>query len=280
MEGIQDDIINSSLIKIETLQKEYEVLLNKYQEAVNNYILSLQNSKLKKDTVFVSLKGRTWWGTSSIQEKQVSSKEECAEICANSSECSGATFNSSNRYCWTRKGDSSITVGTDNNYAIILEEKYALVNMKNLNDKLLELNKKILDEIKKINPKVEDQINENNMKQEELIDSYNKLLEQKVIMDEQMREYSSIEENENNQYLYVNQQNVQLRFWFLLVCIILLFTINSMIGFSNVVYNYIIRFIIIILFIFLSFSLRTPSGFFMWFILLIVFSIIMLRKTD
>ena len=41
---IQNDKINSALIKIEALQKEYEVTLQQYQEAGKNYITALQNA--------------------------------------------------------------------------------------------------------------------------------------------------------------------------------------------------------------------------------------------
>ena len=39
---IQNDKIKSTLIKVETLQKEYEVTLQQYQEAGKNYITALQ----------------------------------------------------------------------------------------------------------------------------------------------------------------------------------------------------------------------------------------------
>ena len=42
---IQKDKIKSTLIKIESLQKEYEVTLQQYQEAGQNYITSIQTSK-------------------------------------------------------------------------------------------------------------------------------------------------------------------------------------------------------------------------------------------
>ena len=40
---INNDKIQSSLIKVEVLQKEYEVTLQQYQEAGKNYVNSLQN---------------------------------------------------------------------------------------------------------------------------------------------------------------------------------------------------------------------------------------------
>ena len=48
---IQNDKINSALIKLETLQKEYEVTLQQYQEAGKNYITALQSN----DNNFIAL---------------------------------------------------------------------------------------------------------------------------------------------------------------------------------------------------------------------------------
>lgn len=271
---IQTDKINATLIKIETLQKEYEVTLQQYQEAVNNYIVSLQNNT---DTnKFAALKGRTWWGTEKLTEGTVETQEECENMCATSSECSGATFNPVKRYCWTRKGDGTLSVGTDDDYALITQQKSNLSTMKYLNERLLELNEQINNELSNISPEIEEQNNAKNTTQEQLNLSYQSLLEQKLEMDKQLQEYYSIDENENNQSLYVNQQNVSLRFWALVTSIIVLITINKIVGKNNPPIFATIWFFIIILLIVLTYSLSTPAGFLMWSILI---SIIVLIKT-
>ena len=121
---IQNDKIKSSLIKVEALQKEYEVTLQQYQEAGKNYILSLQSNNKEPNIInFTALKGRTWWGTSGLSEGVVNNQEECENMCANNSNCSGATFNPVKRYCWTRTGDNGITAGLDTDYALITQQK-------------------------------------------------------------------------------------------------------------------------------------------------------------
>ena len=45
---LQNDKIKSSLIKVQALQKEYEVTLHQYQEAVQNFITNLQSEKSSK----------------------------------------------------------------------------------------------------------------------------------------------------------------------------------------------------------------------------------------
>lgn len=348
---IQNDKIQSTLIKVETLQKEYEVTLQQYQEAGKNYITTLQSvssnpcENYKKDStgisqacyekiwsdqgctstgivnantdwakaqtldglvydsylwatltddthrkgcygdstnyttntspvnpntsVFKALQGRTWWGTAGLSEGPVNTQEECENMCANSDQCSGATFNPVKRYCWTRTGDNGITAGLDTDYALVTQQKAALSVMKYLNDRLLTLNKQITDELQNINPEVRQQYEEKNQKQQELNTSYNKLLEQKIELDKQLQEYYSIDQEENNQSIYVNQQNVSLRFWVLITSLVVLITIKRMFGSESPPIAMTIWILIIIVLIILTYSLSSPAGFLMWFVVLV-----------
>jgi hypothetical protein len=355
---IQNDKIKSTLMKVETLQKEYEVTLQQYQEAGKNYISSLQTvssnpcanyqkdstgisqacydkiwadqgctttqtvnastdwaksqtldglvndsylwATLTDDThrkgcygdstnyttntspvypntsVFTALKGRTWWGTGGLSEGTVNSQEECENMCANSSQCSGAVFNPVKRYCWTRTGESGITVGRDDDYALITQQKAALSVMKYLNERLLDLNNQIKDALQSINPEVREQYEEKNQKQQQLNSSYNQLLEQKIELDKQLQEYYSVEQEETNQSIYVNQQNVSFRFWVLITCLVLLITIKRIFGAASPPISMTIWLLIIIVLIILSYSLSTPAGFLMWFILIL--SIVLMKS--
>ena len=259
---IQNDKITSALIKLETLQKEYEVVLQQYQESGKNYITSLQSGTNE----FVALKGRSWWGTSELSEGTASSQEECENMCASSEECSGATFNPVKHYCWTRKGDGTITVGRDDDYALLKEQKVSLSTMKILNQKLLDLNIQISNELTNINPEVEIQNNKKSIKQQQLSEAYEKLLEQKLELDKQLQDYYSIEEEEENQSLIVNQQNISLRFWVLITCLVLIFTIKRLVGASSLSVTMIYWLAIIIILIMLTYTLSSPAGFMMVFL--------------
>jgi hypothetical protein len=260
--NIQNDKIESTLIKIETLQKEYEVILQQYQESVKNYITALQSNSNN----FIALKGRSWWGTSGLTEGPVSSQEECENMCANSPECSGATFNPVKHYCWTRKGNSSLTVGRDDDYALLTEQKSSLSIMKKLNEKLLSLNNQISDELTSITPEVDAQNKEKEIKQQQLNSSYDKLLEQKLELDNQLQDYYTIENEEENQSIVVNQQNVSLRFWILITCLVLIFTIKRIVGATTLTIEMIYWLSIIIILIILTYTFSTPAGFMMFFV--------------
>ena len=265
---MQNDKITSSLINVEVLQKEYEVILKQYEESVKNYIAALEDTDTK--TQFTSFKGRTWWGTDRVNEGAATTKEECETMCANSNDCSGATFNPVKRYCWTRRGEGSLTAGETDDYALIPKQKASLIVMQSLNDKLLSINEQISNELKNVNPEVEEQINDNINKQVELDKSYQSLLEQKLEMAKQLQEYNSLEQENNNQSLFVNQKSLSMRFWVLITAIILLMTIRKMYGSDSPPLSITIWLIVLIVLIILTYTLSSPAGFVMWFVLIMV----------
>jgi hypothetical protein len=266
---IQNDKLQEAIIKIETLQKEYEVTLQQYQEAGNNYIDSLGTS-----SSFTSLKGRTWWGSSGLKEGSVSTQDECESMCASDTKCTGATFNPVKKYCWTRGGDGKLSPGEDEDYALLTKQKAALGLTNSLNDKLISINTEITALLKDINPQVNEQKEEVNTKQQQLNSSYQKLLENKMDMEKQLQEYYSIDKENENQTLFVTQKNTLLRFWVLITCLVLIFTIRKMYGAENLPYSVIFWLLTIIIMIILTYSLSSPSGFMMLLILVLAIFII------
>ena len=267
--------LQEALIKVETLEKEYDVTLKQYQEAFNNYINSIQldsTSQTPPDnsTTYSELNGRTWWGSYGLKEGNVSTVEQCETMCASNDKCTGATFNPVKRYCWTRGGDGKIITGADTDIALLPQQKATLLTLKSLNDKMLTLNDNISNELKNINPEVEEQQRQKNEKQIKLNDYYEKLLEQKIEMEKQLQEYYSIEEDYENQDLYANQQNVSLRFWSLITAIVLIITIKKMYGADSPPINVLFWLALFILLIVLTYSLQQPSGFFMWFLVVMI----------
>ena len=348
--------INGVLIRVETLEKEYEATLKQYQEAFNNYINILQattnnpcetytdnsigisqlcydkiwsaqgcttaaqnmatskninNANLSSlmlselvhdsylwatidDTIhrkgcygdstsinppsseilptmlnFTELAGRTWWGKGALKESAVDSAAACESMCASDLSCSGATFNSVKRYCWTRTGDSQITVGESSDYALIPSQKASLTILKSLNERLLRLNKEIGIYLRQITPQVNQQQTLNVQKQKQLDEYYQTLLDQKITMEQQLQDYYSVEQNNENQSLYTNQQNKMYTLWALITCFIVLITLKCIFGGNFMSLNIFCWISIIIILLTLTLQLGTPAGFTLWFIFLL-----------
>jgi chromosome segregation ATPase len=227
---INKEGMDSSLMKVEALQKEYEVTLQQYQEAMKNYISSLQTTDAITEKSYVARKERAWWGTGKLEEGEANTQQECEAMCANSSNCSGATFNPVKRYCWTRSGDGPLTPSEPDDYALIPKQKSAIIAMKSLNEKLLSINQQIISEMSNIDPAVKQQDTNRNTTYKELDSSYQNLLEQKMEMEKQLREYYSVEEDYDNQTLYVNQKALSMKIWVIVCAVVLLVTMSKMYG--------------------------------------------------
>jgi hypothetical protein len=208
-----------------------------------------------RNVQYAALPGRAWWGKSGIKEGTASSREECEAMCSAELSCSGATFNESRHYCWTRRGDGTITTSTDDSFAIIPKQKAALIVMQGLNDRLLSLNQEIASKYKQIHPQVQRQMEEMNANQQSLKESYMQLLEQKITMEKQLQEYYTISEDYESESLFANQQNISLRVWVLITCLILIITIKQMSGANSVPISIIFWLIVISILIALTFTL-------------------------
>jgi hypothetical protein len=271
---IQNDKLQEAIIKVETLQKEYEVTLQQYEESSNNYINTI-NSQDGSNT-FVALKGRTWWGSTGLKEGSVETQNECESMCSADAKCTGATFNPVKKYCWTRGGDGKLAPGEDEDYALLTQQKAALGLTNSLNDKLISINIEITDLLKDIDPEVNAQKTEMNTKQKQLDDSYQKLLENKIAMEKQLQDYYSIEKENESQALFVNQKNTLLRFWVLITCLVLIFTIRKIYGAETLPFSIIFWLLVVIIMIILTYSLNSPSGFMM--LLIVVLAIFIMKS--
>jgi hypothetical protein len=271
---IQNDKLQEAIIKVEALQKEYEVTLQQYEESSNNYINTIDSQD--GSNTFVALKGRTWWGSTGLKEGSVETQNECESMCSADEKCTGATFNPVKKYCWTRGGDGKLAPGEDEDYALLTKQKAALGLTNSLNDKLISINIEITNLLKDIEPEVNEQKKEMNTKQQQLNDSYQKLLENKIAMEKQLQDYYSIEKENESQSLFVNQKNTLLRFWVLITCLVLIFTIRKLYGAETLPFSIIFWLLVVIIMIILTYSLNSPSGFMM--LLIVVLAIFIMKS--
>ena len=212
--------IEPSIIKLESLEKEYAVVLKQYEEYYNNYTKNL-NTNTERNTApqFVKLKGRTYWGQYGIHEAAVTTSRECESMCASDLKCTGATFNPSKRYCWIRGGEGNITNGTDSDVAIIPTLKQNLIILKGLNEKLISINAKINNELSVLYPIAEKDRQIKDKKQQELAKYYQQLANERIELEKTLNEYETIEEQYKSNSLSVVSNDISLRLW-IIICLI------------------------------------------------------------
>ena len=231
---------------------------------------------------FAELQGRTWWGTYGIKEGSAETKDDCVSMCASDSNCTGATFNPVKRYCWTRGGNGSVSAGQADDYALIPKLKSVMIILNGLNDKLMDINKELRDETKKINPVLKQEREQNEAKQQKFDQYYNDLSDDKAEMAKMLKDYNSIEADLDNQTLFVEQQNLSYRLWFLLTFIIVLITFKKMSGISpeGSPVDKLITVVLVLSIIIFIYTLNKPSGFACFGLALILLMIYKMKSGD
>jgi hypothetical protein len=254
-------------IKIATLEKEYSDVLQQYQIAHSNYIANLNSSQNSKDRNFVVLPGRTFWGTSGLNEGKVSTASQCQSMCLSDTKCTGATFSAGKQYCWTRAGEAIVTPGSSTDYALIPQLMQSISVLKSLNNRLIEITDKINQNLRQIYPIAKNDIEEKTQKQKILNQEYANLLLQQMEIENAIEKYETIEQKFVNGELNVHRQNSLLKFWYLILVFLVVIFIIEFIGIAKNIKAIIM--IIVFFTLFLMTGFQGTSGF-TWLMLFIL----------
>jgi hypothetical protein len=262
------DELKTDILKIEALEKEYNAVLNQYEETYKNCNDELQQNVNNKQRSFQTFNNRAYWGTSGLSQGTVGAVTDCENMCATNAKCTGATFNTVNKYCWTRTGTGTLSPTSSSNVAILPTVKACAVTLNALNKQLIKINRQITELIETTNSQlVAEKSNRNNSKQQLNI-YYAQLLKERLQMAKILEDQKTIDEDTAIQSLYVSSQSNTFRLWSLLACILLLVIINKLYGKEPSIFK--VSFILMIVLLIASFSLNTGTGFMTWLILILI----------
>lgn len=200
---------------LENLQKQYSNLLLEYKQAASDYIGYL-NTKLPVTSDFVSMKGFAYNGNGSAGQSEATTLTTCEASCAGTKGCSGATFKST--LCAIRTGDSPVIPASSDTYAIIPREKQLLLNMKNINEQLISVNRQITNQIQSnqaVYYKNQNKIQEN---VQDLSSKYDELRNENEHLVKMIHEYETLNQENKQEQIKVNQNY----YYFLLLTFIVI----------------------------------------------------------
>ena len=273
---MKDNGLNTDILKIQALEKEYNAVLNQYEEAYKNCNDELKQNLDQKQRSFKSFPNRAYWGTAGLKEGVVGSETDCENMCASNSKCTGATFNTGNKYCWTRTGAGSLSPTTKSNVAILPTVKSCVVTLNALNTRLIKINTELTHLIETTNSKLaKDEANLNNSRSQ-LHGYYAQLLKERLQMAKILEDQKTIDEEISTKFMYVDTQNTEFRLWSLAACIFSLIVINKILGKETSVVK-LFWIIIMIALLIVSFVISNVTGFTVW---LIIILLIVLMKMD
>ena len=228
----------SYILSLESLSKEYDTLLIQYDQAVTNYVSFLQTQTGQPTTQFTQIKGKEFWGSGSVSSNNnVKTVNDCQTLCSSNTNCSGATYNTDKQMCFLRSGEGETKPSpSELIIAIIPVETQLLLILKSINNKLTDVNTKIINVIKSAKPTYSIQYVERTNKTKELQQNFLNLTKQREKISKKLQDYEDLEKKEITGSLLVNS-NYYSFILLLFLAILIIFLLFKFLYSSNEVTN-------------------------------------------
>jgi len=284
--NLKVDKTDSSILTLQSLETEFNLVMIQYKQAYTDYINSLKTKITEKRNKreFTVTQGQRYWGTSGIRNVVVNKVEECEAACAGDEKCTGATFNASSGFCWVRSGSGSVTVSNNNNeYAIMPVISQNINNLKELNDKLVDLNEKIIAELNKTQPLVLNDIENKDIKKVEMEEVNTKLMKERKEIYELLDQHTDLNAQYDENSLYVNQSNASYILWSMFAIIMIILVVRVTVMPDTKISDHIkFIFIVIIFFVFLIIltKMYNPTGFLFFGLFILLIIIVIMGKIN
>lgn len=232
------DESSSIVLNLESLTKNYQTLLIEYQQAVVNYInyikgkTDVSNNNVDNGDAMVTIKGVQYWGTGGISQNNSKTINECKAACVAESGCTGAIYNATDYaqpMCWLRSGESNMRAGKENDYSLIKKEQYLLSIIQSINEKLTAINQQIMEITSAGQPVFETSLQEGQQQNSTLINNYKQLTQDREKITQLMNEYQTLEEQQIQGDIKINQ-NYYSFLLLIALAIIILFMVYNLSG--------------------------------------------------
>lgn len=232
------DESSSIVLNLESLTKNYQTLLIEYQQAVVNYInyikgkTDMSNNNVDNGDAMVTIKGVQYWGTGGISQNNSKTINECKAACVAESGCTGAIYNATDYaqpMCWLRSGESNMRAGKENDYSLIKKEQYLLSIIQSINEKLTSINQQIMEITSAGQPVFETSLQEGQQQNSTLINNYKQLTQDREKITQLMNEYQTLEEQQIQGDIKINQ-NYYSFLLLIALAIIILFMVYNLSG--------------------------------------------------
>ena len=224
------------VLGLETLTAKYDILLMRYKQISTDYTNYLKQTSPGEST-FTTIQGKSYWGTGTAGDQSVysdiSSVNVCQAMCASTSNCTGATYKPNVNgvsQCFLRSGESETIPSGDHDYAIVPLDMFYLIQMKDLNKQLSDINNKILEIIKNQGePLYSSQVNDRDNKSKILKENYFQLLEERENISAMIKDYNYLNTKQNENDISINQKYYSyiLLLFIAVLCVYILIRVSS-----------------------------------------------------
>jgi hypothetical protein len=205
----------SSLLQIESLENEFNLVMMEYEQAYQNY-LNIKNS----DSSYNYIQSRILFGGTNILETTSSDVSGCMTLCSNNTSCTGANYNTNNS-CILKSGILNTSISNDTNYAIITEISQITNTLQELSRQLNSILNELTEQVNNIIPTNEEEQQQKNIEIENLYIRSQMLNNEKTKIELLIKENNELNNQYNISALKVKQNNFNFMLWIILAIVIL-----------------------------------------------------------
>ena len=201
-------MVYSDTLKIETLEKQFNVFLNIYNTLYDtylDYVNSISNQKIDTDRDFLIAPDITNVSNSILETNPSKSADDCKNMCIANTSCKGATFFSPNKSCMLNKNSDLNIVFSPGNSAIVSKLKFLVYTLENTNKALLEINSQIQEETKKLTSYKNEGIDKQQKNSVKLDEIDKTLKKNKEDIEKKIRYYESLERDNSDSSLILKR---------------------------------------------------------------------------
>ena len=213
---------SSDLMKLESLDREFILSLEQYQQLTNTYFsLNTEQSQL------TSIQGSNVTGGTLMSFESLPSVNCCQSLCSSISNCAGANYDAQTEMCVITSGNVEL-YNTNNNstYAIVSTKMQLLSQLQNLNQQLYNILNSSAILVKQVNPNSEAQTQQLRIESDKLRFKYDLFLQNKLELDNLIRENADLDNEYNTSSIMVKQSNLSYFFWSVGAIVIIIITIR------------------------------------------------------
>jgi hypothetical protein len=290
-----DQQIQSAVLKLETLQKQFSLAMNQYKTAVASY----KNEIINPNKKYTYMPNSIYWALPLLKTQSVADEKACEALCSSDSNCKAATFyylnsNPKNKYCFTSSGTTKpspfsfpgVTMGTI--YPASQSAKLYLEQIRDLNTQLTSLHSQILNALKDVNPTYQSVVNSTQVAGNNLNNVYMSFIQEKNKIDQLLAEYNTLDHVQNDTALQVESNYMYYRIILIVALIIAFFAIKQVIansasssgmsgGGKASLYDMLFNFILMILLLFLAQTFQHSAGYILWALLVLAYVLVKIK---
>lgn len=258
--------LNSSVLKYQALETEFNLAMKQYEEAHLNYINSLNLNQRN----FITYPDKYNAPFPETNRTTTETEEECKALCSNDINCTVFNYYVSNGLCVTGKigmvfdePGSNCSLLDNANYSTLISE---------LNNRLTLLVEQMNIEMVKITPEAQNEIILKDKSKTKLQEVHQKLQEDRILIDKRTTELEKINQELEDSSIYVNQSDSIYRLWVIFALLLIIYTGKCIMvpDLDSTLFKVMFWIIMITLFIITTTKLHNILGFSLWGIILIL----------